>query len=176
MKGLSTTRHITTLSLFAAVGISLFVVESFIPMPFPFLKIGLANVSTILTLMVFSLGDAVLVVTLRVVVGSLLVGSLFGPGFLLALAGGLTSAVAMGVTKRLTGNLFSVIGLSLIGSTAHVITQFCVVLLLYVQNMALTALIPLLLLSALVGGLIVGWVSSRLLDVISRLEMLRELH
>lgn len=176
MKGLSTTRHITSLSLFAAVGIGLFVVESFIPMPFPFLKIGLANVSTILALMIFSAGDAVLVVMVRVVVGSLLVGSLFGPGFLLAFAGGTASAIVMGGVKRWTGNLFSVMGLSLIGSTTHVLTQFSLVLLLYVQSMALTALLPLLLLSALVGGLIVGWVSSRLLDVLLQTEMMRDLH
>jgi uncharacterized membrane protein len=169
MIGLSSTRHLTLLSLFAAVGIALFVVESFIPTPFPFLKIGLANISTVLALMMFSAGDALLVVVVRVVVGSFLVGSLLGPGFILAFAGGTVAALAMGLVRRATGRMFSVIGISLVGSTAHVITQFAVVLLLYVQNPALSALLPFLLFSALFGGLVVGWISERLLDVLGRL-------
>jgi heptaprenyl diphosphate synthase len=171
MIGLSSTRHLTLLSLFAAVGISLFVIESFIPTPFPFLKIGLANVSTVMALMMFSAGDAILVVVVRVLVGSFLVGSLFGPGFVLAFAGGTIAAMVMGVVRKTTGNMFSVVGISLVGSTAHVMTQFVIVLLLYVQNSALTALLPLLLISALFGGLVVGWISERLLNVLQRLGL-----
>ncbi len=169
MIGLSSTRNLTLLALFAAVGIALFVVESFIPTPFPFLKIGLANVSTVLALMMFSTGDAMLVVIVRVLVGSFLVGSLFGPGFILAAAGGTTAAIAMGAVRRSTGTMFSVVGISLVGSTTHVLSQFVVVLLLYVQNTALTTLLPLLLISALFGGLVVGWISDRLLSILGRL-------
>jgi heptaprenyl diphosphate synthase len=166
VEGLSSSRHITTLSFLAAVGIALFVIESFIPLPFPFLKIGLANISTVLTLMMFGMGDAVLVVIIRVFVGSLLVGSLFGPGFVLALSGGVASALIMGMAKRFTRKLFSVIGISLIGSTTHVLTQFIIVLFLYVQSPAVSFLLPLLLFSALFGGLVVGWISDRLLSVL----------
>ena len=169
MKGdvvFSSPRSITTLSLLAAVGIALFVIESFIPLPFPFLKIGLANVSTLLALMMFGMGGAVLVVIIRVAVGSLLVGSLFGPAFVLALAGGVLSALSMGIAKRLTRSLFSVIGISLIGSTTHVLTQFVIVLYFYVQSPAVSFLLPLLLTSALFGGLVVGWISARLLTVL----------
>jgi heptaprenyl diphosphate synthase len=165
-----TPRRITILALFAAVGTALFVLESFIPTPFPFLKIGLANVSSVLALMVFGAPEMMLVVVIRVVAGAMLVGSLFSPAFILAFAGGTASALAMAAVKSLTRNLFSVIGISLIGSVTHVLVQLIVVFLLYVQNAGVMFLLPLLLASALFGGLVVGWVSARLLTSIDRIQ------
>ena len=175
LNSLSSPRHITTLALLAAVGIALFVIESFIPMPFPFLKIGLANVSSPPALMVFGVWEILLVVILRIVVGSFMIDSLFSPGFLLAIAGGTASAVVMAGAKAITRDLFSVVGISLIGSLTHMMTQFLLVLFLYVQNQAIVFLLPLLLFSALVGGLVVGWIASRLLGVVGRFQLGRTL-
>jgi len=166
-----TTRQITTLGFFSAVGISLFVVESFIPMPLPFLKIGLANVSSLLALMLFGMREMMLVMSVRVIVGSMLTGSLFGPGFLLAMAGGMGSALAMGGVKKAIPNVFGVVGISLIGSVTHVTVQFLFVLFFYVRTPAVFFLLPLLLTSALVGGVIVGWIAARLLPILKSLEI-----
>lgn len=163
---LSTTREVTTVALLTAVGIALFVVESFIPTPLPFLKIGLANISSLVAMMVLGVPQMLVVVIMRVVVGSMLVGSLFTPGFVLAIGGGITSAVAMALTKRCGKQLFSPVGVSLVGSLTHVVTQFLLVLWLYVQNAAVFFLLPLLLGSGFVGGLVVGWITSRLLTVL----------
>ena len=165
-----TPRRITILALFAAVGTALFVIESFIPTPFPFLKIGLANVSSLLALMMFGAPEMLLVVAIRVVAGSMLVGSLFSPAFILAFAGGTVSALAMAMVKALTGNLFSVVGISVIGSVTHVLVQLVVVFLLYVQNPGVILLLPLLLVSALFGGLVVGWISSRLIRMMDKIQ------
>ncbi len=162
----SNSRQITTIGLLAAVGISLFVLESFIPAPLPFLKIGFANISSVVALMLLGPGAMYLVVVIRIVTGSILVGSLFGPSFLLALVGGLTSATAMAVVFRFARNMFSTVGLSLIGSTVHVATQLVVVMLLYVRDNSLIILLPLLLLSSLIGGTIVGWISLRVMTVL----------
>ena len=162
----SSARHLTTVSVLAAAGIALFVLESFIPMPLPFLKVGLANVSTLVTLAGFSFADALLVVALRVVVGSLLVGTFMGPAFVIALSAGMCSAAAMALSWRFTGKMFSPVGISLIGSTTHVVTQLVVVRGLYVHSIALSYLLPFLLLSALLGGLVVGLISSRLITAL----------
>ncbi len=159
----SSTRRITTVALLAAVGISLFVIESFIPMPFPFLKIGLANVSTLLGLFILGYREMFIVVIVRVVAGSILVGSLFSPGFILAISAGMSSAVIMALAKKTTGNVFGVIGISLLGSFAHVLTQLGVVFFLYVQNQTIFLLLPVLIFSSLGGGLVVGWIALRLL-------------
>jgi heptaprenyl diphosphate synthase len=160
---LSTSRRITTLGLLAAVGVSLFVLEALIPLPVPFLKIGLANVSTILALMLFDVPSALLVVGLRVVIGSLLTGSLFSPAFVLAVGGGIASAAAMGLAHRTAGAALSPLGVSVIGSVTHVVVQFLIVSVALLQSLALSYLAPILLGSALAGGLIVGWFAGRIL-------------
>jgi heptaprenyl diphosphate synthase len=163
---LSTTREVTTVALLTAVGVALFVVESFIPTPLPFLKIGLANVSSLVAMLLLGVPQMFVVVIIRVVAGSMLVGSLFTPGFVLAIGGGITSAMAMALTKRIGKQLFSPVGISLIGSLTHVVTQFLLVLWLYVQSSAVLVLLPLLLGSGFIGGLVVGWFASRLLPIL----------
>lgn len=162
---LSTTREVTAVALLTAVGVAMFVVESFIPTPLPFLKVGLANISSLVAMMVMGVPQMFMVVIIRVVVGSMLVGSLFTPGFILAIGGGITSATAMALTKRCGKELFSPVGISLIGSLTHVATQFLLVLWLYVQSSAVFFLLPLLVASGFVGGLVVGWITSRLLPM-----------
>ena len=164
---LSSTREITRVALLTAVGIALFVIESFIPTPLPFLKIGFANISSVVALMSLGGSQMFIVVVLRVAIGSMLVGSLFTPGFVLAFGGGITSGIAMLLARSVRKDLFSPVGISLIGSLTHVATQFLLVLLLYVQNAAILYLLPLLLLSGFVGGIVVGWISSRLIPIIA---------
>jgi len=162
-------RHLTTMSFFSIVGIALFVLESFIPMPLPFLKIGLANVSTLLAIYTFGLTDVLIIVLIRVVAGSLLVGSIFSPGFLLAFAGGVSSALVMSALKKVTGDLFSMFGISLVGAFVHVIAQMFIVVLLFVQSTAVLILFPMLLSSALIGGTVVGWIAVRLHQILERM-------
>jgi len=110
------------------------------------------------------LGMLVVVVT-RVVAGSFLIGSLFTPSFILSLSAGVASALAMITAASLGPRVFSIVGISLIGSVTHVVTQLLLVMLLFVQNESLLVLLPLLLTSACVGGLIVGWLSSRMISM-----------
>jgi heptaprenyl diphosphate synthase len=158
---------VTRLGFLASIGTALFVLESLIPLPLPFLKVGLANVSTLITLFVSGPADALIVVFLRVLAGSLITGSFLGPAFILAMSAGIVSAAVMGGLRGVTGRTFGPVGLSLAGSSAHVATQIAVVGLLYVRNSAVIHLLPLLLVTALVGGLIVGIVSSRLLSALA---------
>jgi heptaprenyl diphosphate synthase len=159
--------HLTRVAFLAAIGIALYVIESFIPGPAPFLKIGLANVSSVLALMTLPASDVLLVVGTRVVVGSLIVGTLFGPSFVIALGSGLAAATMMWLARS-AGKIFSVVGISLIGSVTHVITQVVLVMLLFVRDSSLLLLLPLLLISAIIGGLIVGFISLKLLPVLTR--------
>jgi heptaprenyl diphosphate synthase len=145
------------------MGTALFVLESLIPLPLPFLKVGLANISTLVTLIVSGPADALIVVFLRVLVGSLVTGSFLGPAFILAMAAGVVSAAVMGGVRTVARRAFGAVGLSLAGSTAHVSTQIALVGLLYVRSAAVIHLLPILLLTALAGGLVVGIVTSRLL-------------
>ena len=168
---LSTTREVTTVALLTTVGIALFVIESFIPTPLPFLKIGFANISSVVAIMSVGVPQMFIVVILRVVVGSMLVGSLFTPGFVLAISGGFASAVAMSLARTARKDLFSSVGISLVGSLTHVVTQFLLVLFLYVQSVAVLYLLPLLLISGFISGVLVGWIASRLLPILESTQM-----
>jgi heptaprenyl diphosphate synthase len=157
------TRRLTAIAFLAAAGIAMFVIESYIPLPLPFMKIGLANVSSVLALMMFGASAMFAVVGIRIVVGSLLVGTFMSPGFILAVSAGISSALLMSLTKLGARDLFSAFGLSLIGSFTHVFVQLLIVRYVFVQNAAVGLLLPLLLVAALVGGTVVGWLSLRLL-------------
>jgi len=156
-------KRVTRLGFLTAAGTALFVLESLVPLPLPFLKVGLANISTLLALLVSGPADAISVVFLRVLAGSLLTGSFLGPAFILAMTAGLAAGAVMALLRTGAGRLFGPVGLSLAGSTAHVSTQLALVMLLYVRNAAVAHVFPLLLLTALVGGLLVGLVTARLL-------------
>lgn len=156
-------RRVTRLGFLASMGTALFVLESLIPLPLPFLKVGLANISTLITLIIAGPVDALIVVFLRVLVGSLVTGSFFGPSFILAMSAGLVSAAVMGGVRAATGRAFGPVGVSLAGSSAHVLTQIAIVALVYVRSVVVVHLFPVLLATALVGGVVVGIVTARLL-------------
>ena len=157
----------TRLGFLTAVGTALFVLESLVPLPLPFLKVGLANISTLLALMVSGPLDALTVVFLRIITGSLLTGSFLGPSFILALTAGLVSAAVMSLLRIIAPSILGPVGLSLAGSSAHVLTQLTMVAFVYVRNGALFHLLPLLLLTALIGGLVVGLITSQLLPTLA---------
>ena len=73
--------RITTLSLIVALGMVLHRLEILIPLPSPWIKLGLANVMTLVTLIFFGLRDAVTVTLLRIMLGSIVGGTFLSPTF-----------------------------------------------------------------------------------------------
>ena len=85
--------RITTLSLIVALGVVLHRLEILIPLPSPWIKLGLANVMTLVTLIFFGLRDAVTVTLLRIMLGSIVGGTFLSSTFFLSLSGGVTSVL-----------------------------------------------------------------------------------
>ena len=73
--------RITILSLIVALGVVLHRLEILIPLPSPWIKLGLANVTTLVTLIFFGLRDAVTVTLLRIMLGSIVGGTFLSPTF-----------------------------------------------------------------------------------------------
>ena len=73
--------RITTLSLIVALGMVLHRLEILIPLPSPWIKLGLANVMTLVTLIFFGLRDAVTVTLLRIILGPIIGGTFLSPAF-----------------------------------------------------------------------------------------------
>ena len=60
-------RRITILALIVALGVVLHRLEALIPLPSPWVKLGLANVMTLVTLVFLGFRDALTVTILRVI-------------------------------------------------------------------------------------------------------------
>lgn len=94
-------KKMTVLSLYTAVALILFVVESAIPMPvpLPFVKLGLANIITLIVLVCYSPKDAFLVLMLRIFLASVFYGQIVY--LVYSMAGGILCFLADVVINRL---------------------------------------------------------------------------
>ncbi len=157
--GRKTLQRLVYLALLTVMGLVLFIAESYIPRPLPWIKPGLANMATLLALYLFNYRSALTVVVLRVFLGALLLGTFAGPTFLLSLGGGVVSASVMWFFQTKTHTNFSAVGVSVWGSISHIITQLLLTMLFLVKSVVIIHLLPVLLLPAVLSGLLVGWVT-----------------
>ena len=105
-------RRIAILSLIVALGVVLHRLEVLIPLPSPWIKLGLANVMSLVTLIFFGLRDAVTVTLLRIMLGSIIGGTFLSPTFFLSLSGGVTSVFVMSWVYYHGKSPFSLVGVS----------------------------------------------------------------
>ncbi|ACL73981.1 Gx transporter family protein [Thioalkalivibrio sulfidiphilus] len=156
---LSTTREDHLIAWLAALAIAIHVLEAALPSPIPGVKPGLANVITVLALLLYGWRVAVWVSLLRVLAGSLLVGSFLSPTFLLSLTGALASLAALGLATAVAGRHLSALGLCVLAALAHMLGQFLVAYTLIIPHPALLKLLPVLLTAALLFGLASGTIA-----------------
>lgn len=152
------------ISLFSSMAVIFFIVESAIPNPFPWLRLGLANSIIILTFVFYGLKDALLVSFLKATAGSLVIGTFLGPSFWLSLAGGLASALIMGIAYKFFSTIFSLLGISIIGAYTHSFTQIFLVFLFLINRKEIFYLLPIILLCSLIAGFINGLLATFLVD------------
>jgi heptaprenyl diphosphate synthase len=152
----SSNRKLVRLSLLVSVGLILYIFEAHIPQPLPWARIGLANLVTIMALVWWGFWEALMVLLVRVLLGSLFTGTILSPVFPFALVGGLASVFTMGLVWRYLSPALSVIGISVLGALAHNVAQLYLAYRLYVHRAELFYLIPPVLLSALLTGCITG--------------------
>jgi heptaprenyl diphosphate synthase len=139
-----------------ALAITIHIMESALPAPVPGLKPGLANVITIIVLLQFGWSSAAWVSLLRVLCGSLLLGTFLTPTFVLSLGGALCSMGILWLAIRLPGQGFGPVGFSLLAALAHMSGQFVLAWMLFIPHAALWRLFPVLLTAALLFGIVSG--------------------
>ena len=169
------TRRLVYLSLLLAMATTLHVLEGLfpIPLPFPGVKLGLANIITLLVLYLYDLRAGLTVAIARVFLGSLLGGTFLAPGFLLGLTGAVLSTLLMALLVKKT-TCFSPLGISLAGAVAHNLGQLLMASLL-LQNQAVFFYLPVLLLAAIPSGLVTGYILQRLLERLEKTGIRAEL-
>ena len=147
----------------AALAIVIHIAESALPSPLPGIKPGLANVITVAVLIRFGWTTAAWVALLRVLVGSLLLGTFLSPTFVLSAGGALCSIVALGMASRLPGRGLGPVGYCTLAAQAHMAGQFGLAYALFIPHAALLHLLPILMSAALLFGVLSGIITSTML-------------
>ncbi len=150
--------NLLELSFYTACAGTIALAESLIPKPFPFLKIGLANVVIILLLMKHKDLSAFLVVVGKVLLSGFFTGTILMPTTIIGLGSGLMSILVMLSARKMTFGL-SWIGISILGALAHNMMQIIIVRLLIIYSNSIFELIPLLLILAVGTGTITGLIA-----------------
>lgn len=150
--------RIAFISVFTAASITLFVIESFFPISVPGIRLGLANIFILLTLILFGLKEALLVGILKSTIGSLILARLFTPAFIFSISGTITSAFIMWfiIKSRLP---FSLLGISIIGAESHIIIQLLLATSIFLPGISFFYISPVYVLTSIITGSVTGFLT-----------------
>ena len=153
------TKRLVLLAMLTAVAMILSYVESLLPsFGIPGVKMGLANIAVIFALFRFGWKEAAALSLVRVVLVSLLFGSV--GAMLYSLAGAVLSLAVMALLRRI--DRFSTVGISVAGGVAHNAGQILMAMLI-LQTKQLLGYLPVLAVSGIAGGVLTGLAAALLI-------------
>ncbi len=141
------------IGIFTALSIIVSLVEGFFPMPFPGLKLGIANVIVIYVLYNFGTKEAYATLICRCIICSILFGSI--TSFAFSFTAGLMSLTVSAIILKKGERLFSFVGVCILGAATHNTVQTLVCCLI-LGAFAPISYLPILLVGSVVCGLITG--------------------
>lgn len=159
------TRKLTHLAILLALTVVLSIFEGMIPnfVPVPGVKIGLANIAVMYSLLFYGKKEAVLLNVAKAALGFATRGAIAG---FLSLCGGLLSIAVIIVLAAAFKNKISYILLSVAGAVFHNIGQLIAVYFI-LDNYDLFYYLPVLIISGVVMGIITGILLKTLMPVLS---------
>ena len=166
-------QKIVRLAIFLAMGIVLNIIESLIPIPLPFpgIRLGIANTMTLIVLYFYSPKEYVLLGILRVFIVGLLRTGIGSISFILSLSGWFLSSAFALILYFIHKS--SIYGLSIIAAMFHQVGQIIMVCILYQLPSAMNYL-PVLLLSGAISGGLVAYLSSLILKLLNKIFNVKE--
>ncbi len=163
-------RDLTILILTAT---ALGVVDSLIPRPVPFMKLGLANVAAVIAVVRYGFLKTLELNLFRAFAVALITGLLATPSFLLSISGAAASATAMGLLRKLQPDRFSMAGLSAAGAVASLWAQLLVASLI-LPGLPLQNIVLLLTLWGVISGVAIGLLAQKAMGRNPDIEVLRK--
>lgn len=153
------TKRLVLLAMLTAVAMILSYVESLLPsVGIPGVKMGLANIAVIFALFRFGWKEAAALSLVRVLLVSLLFGSV--GAMLYSLAGAVLSLAVMALLRRI--DRFSTVGISVAGGVAHNAGQILMAMFI-LQTKQLLVYLPVLAVSGIAGGVLTGLAAALLI-------------
>ena len=154
--------------VFIALALIFSYVETLIPIQvgIPGVKLGLANLVVVVVLYKMGVKEAYTLAVVRVILSGFLFGNLFS--IVYSLAGGLLSLTVMVALKRTKA--FSLLVISAMGGVFHNVGQL-IMAALVLESLSIGYYLPVLLISGLVTGILIGIISGEMLKRLNRIEM-----
>lgn len=155
------TRRIVLLALLISQALVLSIVESWIPLPIaiPGVKLGLANIVTMIVIVFFGFRDAIIVTVIRTALASM-----FGGGFIIFLfsfTGGILSAFVMAILYKKASKVMSILGISIAGAVTHNAGQLAMAS-IQMKTVSVMTYLPILLVSGVIMGCFIGFCTTYL--------------
>lgn len=158
-------RKIIFLAIMISISIVLSIVESMISVTLfiiPGVKLGLANIITLVVLYIYGGKEAFVVSILRIFIVSLIYSGLFTPTSLMSLAGGLIAYLTMIAIKRIPK--LSIVSVSVMGALMHMVGQIGMAIVV-LDTPTLIYYLPYMILISIPTGLLTGLVGRKMIDI-----------
>ena len=162
----TTSNRVALYGLLIALAFVLSYVETLFPVYLgaPGVKLGLANLVTVIALYGLGVKEAFAINVVRVLLSGFTFGNM--SSILFGMAGAVLSLFLMAVCKKL--RLFDMTGISIIGGVAHNIGQFLVAAFV-TKTFGVLSYLPVLLIAGTVAGALIGLLGGIILKRISRI-------
>ena len=150
----------TAMAILTAVSLILFTVEAALPpIPIQGVKIGFSNIVTLIAMIFLGRREAFIVLIMRIILAGVFAGSVLSFGF--SIVGGIMAFIIMALTVNFFGEKKIWI-VSVLGAVFHNAGQLAVAI-VATGTPSLSLYAPVLLLSAIVTGAIIGVVTTAVL-------------
>jgi len=154
-------------SLFISLGIAIYVVESFIPFPFPNGKWGFSNFVVLLSIALFGAREGLLVAIGKSFVGSLVTGHFLDVAFFMSVLGSVSAALIEAVAFKT--KVFGLVGVSILGSVTNNFVQTCVGV-VFVGSKAIFWLFPYMMVLGLPGAFANAYIAGKVIPRVQKTD------
>ena len=165
MLKMTKTKRLSYVTMLSALSIVINLFESWFIPPVQFgIRFGLANIISLITIELFGIKELLIVNIMRILIGSLLRGIIFGSPFWISFGGILLSTIIIIILHKLkTSLLFT----SIMSAIFHSLGQVLIVSFIYHQSNVMMIL-PILLISSILTGCLTGFIAKECLKRLKR--------
>lgn len=156
-------KKVILISLFVSVALIVSLLEYYIPIPIPNVRLGLSNIIIINSILLFGFKETFFISFLKAILLVIILGNPIS--FIYNFSAGFTSIVTMYILNKFCSKYLSLIGISVLGSVSHVMVQILVSMVL-LNTRTLINFIPFLGIIGVFIGILVGIISNYMYKIL----------
>lgn len=152
------TKKLVYISMLTTLAIALHTFETSLAIPLPYgIKLGLANIISLITIEVFSDKEMVFVNVMRVLIVGLLRGNIFSYTWYISVGGVVLSSLAILLVKKFTK--LPMVSTSIVSAIGHGVGQILVVVYIF-DTWAIATILILLFATSIPTGIFTGMIAN----------------